>query len=72
MFDEDLTKHLEQCKNRQINNKKLIELISDYVDKHPEMRFIQALWALKIIDRGEVGIIDRFYEEPDDTLKRIS
>lgn len=33
---------------------------------HPELRYIQNLWSLKIIDRE-----DRFYEEPYDTIIRI-
>lgn len=47
--------------------------------KNPELRFIQALWSLKIIDsKVEEGAgheiivpVDRFYEEPSETLKRI-
>jgi hypothetical protein len=62
---------LEDILNRQANNQELINLISDYIDTHSEMRFIQALWSLNIIDRDENGIIDRFYEEPNDTLNRI-
>ena len=84
MFNKFLTKLFEavisvktlirnkQISKRQENNRKLIALISEYIDKHPEMRFIQALWALNIIDRDENGIIDRFSEESDKTLKRIS
>lgn len=59
-------------------NKKILEILEEYLVSNPEIRFIQALWNLKIIDRepiwnpGEVNPpIDRFYEEPDKTLDRI-
>lgn len=47
---------------------------------YPELRYIQNLWALGIIDQGcgstvatrfESEVIDRFSEEPYDTVKRI-
>lgn len=59
-------------------NLKLLELLKETLCKNPELRFIQALWNLGIIDRAkeEWGkssyIRDRFYEESEDTLKRIS
>lgn len=43
---------------------------------HPELRYIQNLWTLNIIDKvknqdmNEI-VIDRFYEEPYDTVQRI-
>ena len=60
-------------------NKKLLELLRETLCKNPELRFIQALWSLKIIDsKVEKGAgheiivpVDRFYEEPSETLKRI-
>lgn len=57
---------------RQQNNLKVLRMLFSYIIDHPEMRFIQALWSLGIIDRdGSLEIRDRFYEEPDITLKRI-
>lgn len=59
-------------------NLKLLELLRETLCKNPELRFIQALWSLGIIDRSkeEWGkssqILNRFYEESEDTLKRIS
>ena len=43
---------------------------------YPELRYIQNLWALGIVDKGqspalEGRVIDRFYEEPYDTVRRI-
>lgn len=64
--------------NRIEANIKLLELLRETLCKNPELRFIQALWKLKIIDKepswnpGEINPpIDRFYEEPAETLKRI-
>lgn len=61
-------------------NNKILDIIKEYLCKHPDMRFIQALWALGIIDtmyRSIAGhdvpiIIDRFSEEPNKTLERIA
>lgn len=42
---------------------------------NPELRYIQNLWVLNIIDvkeyREEIEIVDRFSEEPYDTIVRI-
>ena len=65
--------------NRIEANIKLLEILRETLCKNPELRFIQALWALKIIDSEIVkedgmdvlSIIDRFYEEPSETFKRI-
>ena len=57
---------------KRINaNNKLVHVLSEYLSKHPEQRFIQALWNLKIIDSIDELIVDRYYEEPTATLKRI-
>jgi hypothetical protein len=47
-------------------NLELLHKITDFISNHPNYRFIQALWAMGIIDKE-----DRFYEESDQTLKRI-
>lgn len=64
--------------NRKEENEKLLKILKDYLEANPDIRFIQALWNLRIIDRdpvwnpGEINPpIDRFYEEPGETLKRI-
>ena len=58
--------------NRIEANIKLLEILKETLCKNPELRFIQALWALKIIDSEDNReIVDRFYEEPSETLKRI-
>lgn len=48
------------------DNKRLLKLLSDRIEKYPDLRFIQALWSLRIIDKK-----DRFYEESSETLERI-
>lgn len=66
--------------NRYKNNLILLNMLREYLDNNPDIRFIQALWALKIIDNEiiegnehDIAVpVDRFYEEPDETLKRIS
>ncbi len=62
--------------NRIDANLKLLEILRETLCKNPELRFIQALWYLNIIDFNSMEkmsgqIIDRFYEEPVNTLKRI-
>ena len=67
--------------NRIEANKQIIKKLEEFINNNPNMRFIQALWALNIINakpvyNKELGyheqkIEDRFYEEPSETLKRI-
>lgn len=65
--------------NRKEENEKLLKILKDYLEANPDIRFIQALWNLKIIDdkiiegngHDIVVLVDRFYEEPGETLKRI-
>ncbi len=52
--------------NRQYNNVLILSQIIDYIDKNPDVRFIQTLWNLGIIDNN-----DRFYEESSDTLNKM-
>ena len=58
---------------RQEYNLKILKILQDKILNEPNIRFIQHLWNLQIIDRDDrMVIIDRFYEEPEDTFKRIS
>ena len=65
----------------------LLEILTSYCVANPDIRFGQALWNLGIIQGEYIGstdvlaankgwstgrIIDPYYEEPWDTLKRIS
>ena len=52
--------------NRYKNNLEILKRLDTFLHKYPEMRFIQALWALNIVDNS-----DRFYEESSYTLKKM-
>ena len=59
-----------------LNNFNHENIISLSLSLNPELRYIQNLWALSIIDTKYVQneplhIIDRFSEEPYDTVVRI-
>lgn len=57
--------------NRQKNNLLLLNKLKEVILKFPELRFIQVLFIMNIIDKDKNdNIIDRFYEEPNDTLNR--
>ena len=66
--EEMLKKHWHPTKkiNRQKYNLEILEEVKNFLEKHPDMRFIQALWALNIVDKE-----DRFYEESDITLEKV-
>lgn len=59
-------------------NKQILDRICKYIEKYPDMRFIQVLWNLNLINRVESKEIpnawlieDRYYEEPDETLSKL-
>ena len=59
-------------KNRFYYNLKILEKLIRLINKEPDLRFIQALWALGLITVDKNTLIeDKFYEEPWDTLERI-
>lgn len=53
--------------SRLDNNRRILTILSEYIEKHPDLRFIQILWALNVVDHS-----DRFYEEPETTLEKIN
>ena len=53
-----------KIKKRQTANLEIISLLSNIVEKHPELRFCQILTILNL-DK------DRFYEESVDTLEEL-
>lgn len=53
-------------------NRKILEIIADKVEKYPDYRFIQLLWAMDLINAENGNIEDRFYEESDVTLNKIN
>lgn len=59
--------------SRQRDNFLLLDKLKEIITRYPELRFIQALFAMRVIDQDKDGnIIDRFYEESCDTLNRIA
>ena len=53
-----------KIQQRQTANLEIISLLSNIVEKHPELRFCQILTILNL-DK------DKFYEESVDTLKEL-
>lgn len=58
----------EIVKLRQLYNKMIIEKLSKYIEANEDIRFIQALQNLGIVDKDGA---DRFYEESLDTWKIV-
>ena len=57
---------------RYYYNSNIVNKLSEFITKHPEMRFHQILWTLGIIDTDTDGTIsDRFYEESEITWKKL-
>lgn len=54
-------------KERIEANQKLLEVLTETLCKYPDLRFIQALWDLGIINSK-----DLYYEESKNTLKRVT
>lgn len=55
--------------NRLQNNLAILSLLRNYFTNNPDIRFIQGLWNTGIITRDkDMNIIDRFYEDSDETL----
>lgn len=73
----------QKISKRQESNRVLVQLISDMVEKGPDLRFHQILHILDVevpIDRSIPGRVapgvegamkDLFYEESADTLDRV-
>ena len=53
-------------KKQQMENLEIAYEILDFILDNPDLRFIQALWAL-----GVVNGRDRFYERSQQTLERV-
>ena len=62
---------------RQEQNRMILELLKDYIEKYPTIRFGQALQNLFIVEtelttEGFVVVKDCYYDEPEDMLKRMT
>jgi hypothetical protein len=62
-------------RNRQRDNRRIVELLSTIVGEYPDLRFGQILFNYKFVNWSNtddgVRMCDPFYEEPADTLKRV-
>ena len=71
-MDENIKKMIEE---RQQSNLKILDLIMEYVDKYPQLRFGQILANLNIIQYDDADqkhpVIDPFYEESTEMYNRI-
>ena len=53
-------------------NKKILEILSKYIENNPEQRFIQILWNLELINIYNSELIeDRYNEESETTLNKL-
>lgn len=57
----------DAIKNRKYYNQQIINLLSEYIDKYPEIRLGQLLVDLECIVDSQLV----FYEEPKDMLERM-
>lgn len=59
--------------SQQPANRKLISLLSDMVEQFPDWRFHQILSNVQVNlpDTTEFKCLDLFYEDSEDTLKRV-
>lgn len=59
--------------DRQQENFKILEVLREFFEKNPDIRFGQGLYNLNIATHIIEGksVIDIFFEEPNVTLKRI-
>ena len=51
--------------SRLESNLELLKILEEYIQNHPDIRFHQALWNLRITTEDS-----QYYEEPSDSLKR--
>jgi hypothetical protein len=63
----------KKISKRQETNMKILNMLRDYLNTYPDIRFSQALFNLGIVrmDEKSCNIIDPFYEEPVDVLERV-
>lgn len=63
-----MNKYNQIYKSRIRDNHDIVNIINDYMKQNPDIRFFQVLYNLGIMDNKN---IDRFYEEPGETLTRM-
>ena len=61
-----------EYQHRQENNLAIVEELKKYFEEYPQMRFIQGLWSLGIINRDKYVVVeDRFNEESGQTFEKV-
>jgi hypothetical protein len=63
-------------KRRLESNRVILDILKNYIEEYPDMRFSQALFNLNIIrtevvDDDEISIVDDYYLEPWDLLSKM-
>ena len=66
----------EKIETRQEFNIKLLDILAEQVEQHPDLRFGQILINTNLLEHYALDpdgykIFDPFYEEPIDTYKRV-
>lgn len=67
IFNTNTNKSKEYDRQRYENNKQILEILKNSIEENKNLRFVQILWMLNIVDNT-----DRFHEEPWVTIKRIT
>ena len=66
IFNTNTNKSKEYDRQRYENNKQILEILKNNIEENKNLRFVQILWMLNIVDNT-----DRFHEETWVTIKRI-
>ena len=56
---------------RKNANKELLNILTNYLEKHPEIRFSQAIENLNIVKTNDEYWVNEFYVESDVLLERV-
>ena len=74
LLQEQLSNWKEKLKMRKEYNKKILEVLTKYIEENPEIRFGQALINLNILqnEKDKNVIFDPFSDESVDIYQRMS
>jgi len=71
VFTIEVPSEINETRQRQQNNFKILKKLEEYFKKYPEYRFIQGLYALNIIETKNGELVDKFFEESKNTLEKL-
>lgn len=57
---------------RLMYNTAIINKLAELVKLNPQLRFHQLLWAAGLTEKNDDEIIDKFYEESEQTWKKMT